>query len=103
MRIPVALSLLAFGLLYSIPTAQAVELWRIGSLDADYGEFALAGRHQDFASTFSQGVAFTIGTSDPARDWPYIHPGPADAWSGNQSHSFKVLFTLIVCRKQPAA
>jgi len=94
MRIPVALSLLAFGLLYSIPTAQAVELWRIGSLDADYGEFALAGRYQDFASTFSQGVAFTIGTSDPARDWPYIHPGPADAWSGNQSHSFKVLFAL---------
>lgn len=94
MRIPVALSFLAFGLLYSVPTAQAVELWRIGSLDADYGEFALAGGYQDFASTFSQGVAFTIGTSDPARDWPYIHPGPADAWSGNQSHSFKVLFTV---------
>lgn len=75
-------------------TAGAAELWHIGSLDADYGEFAIAGRYAAFSTAFSEGVTFTVGKSDPARDWPFIQPGPSDVWAGSQPHTFTILFDL---------
>ena len=72
------------------PPAQII-LFEIGRLDRDAREFALApASYRDY----SFDGAFVAGVSDPARDWPYVQPGPADAWAGSRRHSFRVLFGL---------
>ena len=35
---------------------------------------------------------FVVGESSPARDWPYVQPGPTDAWAGSRAHTFTILF-----------
>ncbi|HOC68618.1 MAG TPA: polysaccharide lyase family protein [Candidatus Hydrogenedentes bacterium] len=88
------------GLLYLLcimaasGSAYAEELWRIGALNNDYGEFALAGNYEGFLSSFPQGVQYDVGTSIPDRDWPYVHPGPDDAWAGGKAHIFVIKFDL---------
>ncbi len=37
---------------------------------------------------------YVVGRSSPAADWPYIHPGPDDAWAGSRPHTFTVAFSL---------
>jgi hypothetical protein len=39
-------------------------------------------------------VLFEVGRSDPSPDWPFIQPGPVDAWAGNREHPFTVRFHL---------
>lgn len=78
-------------------TAGTVKLWSIGESDDRNGEFALApGRYADFKDD----GCFLVGISDPQRDWPYVHPGPEDAWAGRRPHVFTVVFGL---RKAPPA
>ncbi|UCG47004.1 MAG: hypothetical protein JSU94_16075 [Phycisphaerales bacterium] len=94
------LTLTLFFLAYSaaMPAGQAGEidagarlLWRIGQADKSTGEFALApDRYMDFAAD----GFFVLGRSDPKEDWPYIHPGPRDAWAGGRPHTFHVYFAL---------
>ena len=66
-------------------------LWRIGKADGATAEFALGpggyGRYDD------DGL-FVVGQSDPVYDWPYVHPGPDDAWAGGREHVFAVHFGL---------
>jgi len=66
-------------------------LWVIGKDDNGNAEFALApdGYHQ-----FARDGFFVVGKSDARRDWPYVHPGPSDAWAGGQSHTFGIAFGL---------
>uniref|UniRef100_UPI001CECDC07 polysaccharide lyase family protein n=1 Tax=Streptomyces aculeolatus TaxID=270689 RepID=UPI001CECDC07 len=67
----------------------------IGAVDLATGEFALApARYGDFPETFPDGVDFTVGSSDPATDWSYIHPGPSDGWAGARPHTFTLRFDL---------
>lgn len=70
--------------------------WSIGSPDGANAEFALApsgyGKYQ--ADGF-----FVVGRSKPVVDWPYVHPGPSDAWAGGGGHTFTILFGL---RQAPA-
>lgn len=75
-------------------------LWQIGTADQQYREFALAGDHASYNKTFPNDVTFTIGRSDPAKDWSWIHPGPHDAWAGGREHPFVIRFDLA---KPPAA
>ncbi|MDQ1257438.1 MAG: alpha-mannosidase, partial [Candidatus Hydrogenedentes bacterium] len=93
MRTRIVVLVLTMCLLVSW-AVRAEELWRIGVRDADYGEFAAAGAYQEFSAAFAGGVVYTIGKSAPGKDWPYIQPGPVDAWAGSKSHSFQVLFNL---------
>ena len=52
-------------------------------------EFALApGGYASFA----QDAVFIVGKSDAKRDWPYVQPGPIDAWAGSRPHSFSIVF-----------
>ncbi len=78
----------------SLPMIRAADtslLWQIGQADNDNHEFALApGQYEKFA----EDGAFFVGESDATRDWPYVHPGPQDAWAGNRSHTFVVVFGL---------
>ena len=71
-----------------------VTVFQIGVADADYHEFALAGNYQAYAQTFPHDADFVVGQSDARKDWPWIHPGPTDAWAGDRAHTFKITFDL---------
>jgi hypothetical protein len=66
-------------------------LWEIGKADGDNREFALSpGQFEKF----SEDGVFFVGESDSTREWPYVHPGPSDAWAGSREHSFVMVFGL---------
>ncbi len=69
-------------------------VFQIGAPDGDYREFAIAGDYAAYAKRFPDDVNFVVGQSDPAKDWPYVLPGPADAWAGNRPHTFVIYFQL---------
>jgi len=87
-----------FSLVLIVGAAKAAAkgqlLWTIGTADGSYQEFALAGNHGEYPATFPQDVTFTVGESDPARDWSFIQPGPADPWAGGRPHPFRIEFDL---------
>jgi len=64
-------------------------LWQIGQRDCNNAEFALApgGWRQ-----FKNDALFIVGQSDTKRDWPYVQPGPNDAWGGSRPHTFTIVF-----------
>jgi hypothetical protein len=66
-------------------------LWQIGTPDHNDSEFALGpgGFNQ-----YENDGLFVVGQSDPKRDWPYVQPGPVDAWAGSREHTFAVFFGL---------
>ena len=66
-------------------------LWQIGQPDNDDREFALAPKGY---GQFREDGFFVVGKSDPKRDWPYVHPGPADGWAGGRPHTFSIVFGL---------
>jgi hypothetical protein len=78
----ICLGLVCFGWIFPA-TAQepaatnVVKVFQIGTADGDYHEFALAGNYGAYAQTFPHDAEFVVGTSDPAKDWPWIQPGPA--------------------------
>jgi alpha-mannosidase len=75
-------------------SAQATEnqrLWQIGLIDTNDAELALA---PDGAEKFKSDGLFVVGQSLAREAWPYVHPGPADAWAGSRQHTFSVLFGL---------
>ncbi|NIA12682.1 MAG: hypothetical protein GWP08_01285 [Nitrospiraceae bacterium] len=84
--IPCLLVLLAVA-----ASAGAENLWEIGKADDDTREFALA---PDRHGQFTEDARFVVGVSDPGADWPYAHPGPADAWAGARRHTFVVVFGI---------
>ena len=65
--------------------------WQIGKADNDTAEFALG---RDGYPNYSRDGLFIVGKSDPAKDWPYTHPGPADTWAGGRARTFTILFGL---------
>jgi len=68
-------------------------LFRIGQADNNTAEFALGpNRSNQYATAFARDAIYVVGQSDPKQDWPYIHPGPADAWAGSKSHTVTILF-----------
>ena len=66
-------------------------LWQIGNPDRNNQEFALAPNRY---SEFREDGFFVVGRSDPKKDWPYVHPGPDDAWAGGRPHAFTILFGI---------
>jgi hypothetical protein len=82
------------GLTSNAAGAPAV-LWQIGQEDRGFGEFAIAGKYNEYQGKFPQeNILFEIGKSDPAKDWPYIQPGTADSWAGGRPHPRTIRFTL---------
>ena len=72
--------------------AKAAIVFQIGAADGDYHEFAIAGDHAAYSRQFSNDVSFVVGQSEPKEAWPYIIPGPGDAWAGNKEHPFRITF-----------
>ncbi|WP_406416676.1 glycoside hydrolase domain-containing protein [Streptomyces sp. NBC_00842] len=67
----------------------------VGAIDVATAGFALTpNRYAAYPSTFPNDVDFTVGSSDPASAWSYIHPGPDDAWAGKRAHTFTLRFDL---------
>ena len=65
---------------------QPATIWQIGVKDQSAAEFALApDRYQEYLSQDYgwEDVFFLIGRSHPETDFPYVLPGPADAWNGS--------------------
>lgn len=68
-------------------------------MDGGNAEFALAPK--DYAR-FREDGFFVVGRSEATRDWPYVQPGPADAWAGGVPHTFSVVFGLAVPGREGA-
>ena len=66
-------------------------IWEIGKSDNQTREFALG---PDRYNDFSEDAFFVVGRSDAKTDWPYVQPGPSDAWAGGREHTFTILFGL---------
>lgn len=66
-------------------------IWQVGRTDGDNREFALAPG--GYAGFKTDGFV-VVGVDDPAREWPYVHPGPADGWAGSRRHTFVITFGL---------
>ncbi|CAE6415670.1 unnamed protein product [Rhizoctonia solani] len=73
-----------------VPESAGKELWRIGTPDKTAGEFRhgfigdpsrplhpqeyrIYWGQWDFPTDFPNGINYTIGKSDPSRDWNYVH------------------------------
>ncbi len=86
------IALLPLLVLLAVPSAFAADsqmLWQIGNPDNNNAEFALA---PDGYAKFQDDAFFIVGKSDAKRDWPYVQPGPIDAWAGSRSHAFTIVF-----------
>lgn len=87
----------ALGLLLGPPVGARTQegvLWRIGAADDSWRELAGAGSLAAAAALCAEGVAFRPGGDNPASGWPWIHPGPADAWAGSRQHPLRIVFAL---------
>jgi hypothetical protein len=95
----ICLGLICLGWAHPTPAqdkaaASTNTVFQIGAADGDYHEFALAGNYAAYLGRFPRDAEFVVGKSDPAQDWPWIHPGPADAWAGSRPHTFRITFDL---------
>jgi alpha-mannosidase len=77
-----------------VTRAESNVVFQVGVRDDDYGEFAIAGNYSLYPQQFSNDVNFTIGQSNPGRDWPFILPGPVDGWAGGKTHTFAIHFQI---------
>lgn len=75
--------------------AKQKQLWQIGRPDSGMQAYALAPGHW---RQFAKDGFFVVGKSHEATDWPYVHPGPDDAWAGSRQHTFSILFG---CKNKP--
>jgi beta-glucosidase len=80
----------------SLPATVGQPVAVVGEIgDTSNDQFALAPDHYaEYPATFPDDVDFTYGTGNPATDWSYIQPGPADSWAGSKSHTFTFSFSL---------
>ena len=75
-------------------------LWRIGKQDNSDSEFALApGGYQNYKH---DGV-FVVVHTHASKSWPYVQPGPMDAWAGARVHTFRIFFGLNQAPHSPCS
>jgi hypothetical protein len=71
--------------------AESGVLWQIGAADAKTSDLALGPTGY---GRFARDGLFIVGRSKAREAWPYVHPGPADAWAGGGPHVFTAIFTV---------
>ncbi|HSV74819.1 MAG TPA: polysaccharide lyase family protein [Chthonomonadales bacterium] len=69
-------------------------VWRLGAPDGSSREFALSGDHLGWRNRFGGGVRVSVADAGATAAWPWIHPGPADAWAGGALHTYHLHFNL---------
>ncbi|MDL2322454.1 GH92 family glycosyl hydrolase [Bacteroidales bacterium OttesenSCG-928-A17] len=86
---------------YSLCNAQGINVWNIGVHDNSSAELALGpSDYKKFlANDFGyEDRYYLIGQSNPKKDFPYVIPGPSDAWGGTwatsgwRTHDVNILF-----------
>ena len=78
-----------------LAAGEPTPIMSVGALDGKVDEFALAPDGWDkWRDTFQNNVVFRVGVDDVASKFPFIHPGPMDAWAGGTSHTLTVEFEL---------
>ena len=65
-------------------------VWEIGKFDQSSLEFT---RQVDFGNPQDNPV-FTVGKSDPKKDWPADQPGSANKDAGERPHPYTIVFNL---------
>jgi len=65
-------------------------VWEIGKFDQSSLEFT---RRVDFGNPQDNPV-FTVGKSDPNKDWPAEQPGSANKDAGGRAHPYTIVFNL---------
>jgi hypothetical protein len=82
--------LLLFALLLLASPLIAAErtVWTIGVEDGSSREFGRAVRWSDPKDE----VVFRVGQSQPAKDWPAMHPGPSNAAANGQPRAYTIVF-----------
>src|SRR5690606_2928808 len=71
-------------------------------IDGKPDEFALAPDGWNrYGETFREGVRFRAGKDDPSKSFPFIHPGPMDAWGGSTRHAFRIEFDVAAAPEGP--
>ena len=81
-------------LFFSFPArvqAGSQKLWRVGTFDESSQEFKAGGI--DYSNP-AQDPVFTVGKSDPAKDWYAYQPGSGNGKAGFRPHPFTVKFDL---------
>lgn len=94
--IPRALMILCAMLVLATGVCAAENtIWQIGKFDNCYEEFAFPHSYDSYSKAYPNDVAFRdLGWRDWTAEWPFIHPGPTDAWAGNRVHPFELRFNL---------
>lgn len=96
----VLLSILSsHGIAGPVPSGEEDVFFCIGTPDAFCAEFALAeeGGYAAYPEFFPKGsVEYILGRSTPEKNWPFIHPAPADrSWAkGEPVHPFTIKFDI---------
>jgi alpha-mannosidase len=72
-----------------LPAAEQT-IWQIGQFDQSSREFHARPNFRDLHDN----PVFTVGKSDPAKDWPAVQPGSANSDAGSRSHPYTFLFDL---------
>ena len=71
-------------------------VWQIGKPDHDYAEFAFAGNYQAYAEQVRRASRWCSrsAAATPARDWPFIQPGPDRCLVAGRGQPWTIRFTL---------
>ena len=85
-----ALVLSVFTVVAPLLGAADQTLWEIGKFDQSSDEFH---RRVDFSNANDNPI-FTVGKSDPAKDWPSEQPGSANTDAGARPHPYTIVFDL---------
>ncbi|MEC3878151.1 GH92 family glycosyl hydrolase [Parapedobacter sp. 10938] len=96
-------------LMCSYKTDEVKAIWQIGTADGSADEFALSGG--DYAKFLDNDFGwedrfYLIGKSTPKEDFPYVLPGPADAWGGSsgtagrRTYVLNILFSMKTAPQQ---
>jgi len=88
-NLALALSLTALPAARPLPAAEQT-IWEIGRLDQSSAEFHA---RPNFPDPHDNPV-FTVGKSDPSKDWPAEQPGSANADAGGRPHPYTIAFDL---------
>ncbi|MDR0713531.1 MAG: hypothetical protein LBF89_04635, partial [Bacteroidales bacterium] len=76
-------------------SAQHHMLWQIGAKDKSAEELALSSLdYEQYGTMFGQTVLYEVGKNKPQTDFPFVLPGPGDAWAGSTSKQIYVRFGI---------
>jgi len=79
----------------SAPEPAPASVFSLGTHDNSDRDFALAAEgYGAFPQRFPDAIIYRAGQDAVGNAFPYIHPGPTDAWAGSRLHPIAIEFEL---------